>query len=63
MVSNSDKGGVTIISKKEEYYQKIRTLLSDLNSFEPITEDPTELLKGRVNRFLDKMYRANYISN
>lgn len=63
MVSNSDKGGVTIISKKEDYYRKIREQLSDLNNFEPIKNDPTEKLQNLINRLLDKMYRAQQISN
>lgn len=63
MVSNSDKGGVTIISRKSEYYAKIRELLSDSNSFEIIDRDPTKLIQGRVNRLLDKLYHASYISD
>lgn len=63
MISNSDKGGVTLISNKQDYYTKIRTLLSDLDSFKPLQNDPTTQLEGKVNRFLDKLYHANYISD
>lgn len=63
MVSNSDKGGVTIISKKAEYYNKIRTLLSSFEPFTPLDKDPTKAIKGKLNRFLDKLYHANYISD
>ncbi len=63
MISNSDKGGVTIISNKKDYYDKMRALISDLDSFTPLDIDPTERMEGRVNRFLDKLYHANYISD
>lgn len=63
MVSTSDKGGVTIISKKDEYFSTIRALLSDLNSFTPLDDDPTVKIKGRINRFLDKLYHGSYISD
>lgn len=61
MVSNSDKDSVTIISKKSEYYAKIRTLLSDLQAFTPLNQDPTKTIENKVNNFLDKLYHANYI--
>lgn len=63
MVSNSDKGGVTIISKKEDYLSKIRTMLADPESFTPLTTDPTNTVKNKVNGFLDKLYHANIIPN
>lgn len=63
MVSNSDKGGVTIISKKEDYFQKIRTMLADIESFTLLATDPTKTVKNKVNGILDKLYHANIIAD
>lgn len=63
MVTNSDKGGVVIISKKEDYTTKIRLLLEDLEAFTPLTKDPTTTVKNKVNNLLDKLYRANVIAD
>lgn len=59
MVSNSDKGNVTIISNKDDYHRKIEELLSDLDSFTPLAEDPTKKVTNLVNRCLDNLYKAN----
>lgn len=63
MVSNSDKGGVTIISKKDEYLNKIRAMLSDVESFTPLQKDPTTTIKHKVNNCLDSLYHANIITD
>lgn len=63
MVSNSDKGGVVIISKKDDYKAKIRTLLEDLVAFTPLPKDPTTTVKNKVNNILDKLYKANIIAD
>lgn len=49
MVSNSDKGNVTIISYKGEYNRKIDELLSDLSMFTPLESDPSQTVKNAVN--------------
>lgn len=54
MISNSDKGGVTIISAKKDYYDKIKTLLE---------KDPTQTMEGKVNHFLDNLYQTKHISD
>ncbi|XP_037048105.1 uncharacterized protein LOC119082641 [Bradysia coprophila] len=59
MISNSDKGNVTIISNKEDYHRKITELLSDLDSFTPLEVDPTKKVTNLVNRCLDNLYKAN----
>lgn len=63
MVSNSDKGGVVIISDKEDYRSKMRALLDDVNTFEPLSNDPTQTVKNKVNKILDNLYKAHTISN
>ncbi|XP_037032177.1 uncharacterized protein LOC119071404 [Bradysia coprophila] len=61
MVSNSDKGNVTIISNKEDYHRKIEELLSDLEAFTPIETDPTKTVANALNRCLDNLYKANIL--
>lgn len=61
MVSNSDKGNVTIISNKEDYHRKIEELLSDLDAFTPIQNDPTKTVANSLNRCLDNLYKANIL--
>lgn len=62
MVSNSDKRGVVIMSKKVDYHNKIRAQLQDLEAFEPLNKDPTTTVKNKVNNFLEKFFKANEIS-
>lgn len=62
MVSNSDKGNVTIISNKDEYHRKVEELLSDLNSFTPLEVDPTKKVANLVNRCLDNLYKTNMMA-
>lgn len=59
MVSNSDKGNVTIISNKEDYHRKVEELLNDLDSFTPL--DPTKTVANLVNRCLDNLSKANIL--
>lgn len=63
IVSNSFKGGVTIIAKKKDYMSKIRVMLSDAESFTPLATDPTKTVKNKVNGILDKLYHANVIAD
>lgn len=52
-----------IISKKEDYKAKIRTLLEDLEAFTPLPKDPTTTVKNKVNNILDKLCKANIIAD
>lgn len=61
MVSNSDKGNVTIISNKEDYHRKIEEQLNDTESFTPIETDPTKTVANALNRCLDNLYKANIL--
>lgn len=61
MVSNSDKGNVTIIFNKEDYHNKIADLLSDLDAFTPIENDSTKTVANSLNRCLDNLYKANIL--
>lgn len=54
MVSNSDKGGVVIISKR---------LLEDVESFARLKNDPTKTIKNKINKFMDNLFKAHVISN
>lgn len=61
MVSNSDKGNVTIISNKENYHRKIEEQLNDTEAFSPIETDPTKTVANALNRCLDNLYKANIL--
>lgn len=61
MVSNSDKGNVTIISNKDDYHRKLEELLSDTESFTSLDVDPTKKVNNLVNRCLDNLYKANIL--
>lgn len=61
MVSNSDKGNVTLISNRDEYHSKVQEMINDLDAFTPLSVDPTKTVANAVNRCLDTLYKANIL--
>lgn len=62
MVSNSDKGGVTIISLKEDYHSKMMQLVDDRQAFDELERDPTTTVRNKINNQIDSLFQRNIIS-
>ncbi|UYV60652.1 hypothetical protein LAZ67_1001763 [Cordylochernes scorpioides] len=55
VITRADKGGKTVVMKKEDYNDKIKSLLNDTNTYEEIREDPTKKIKLKISKFIKNM--------
>lgn len=62
IITNSDKGAVTVISNRSDYHSKITNLLNDLSSFQHLTENPTVACQNKNNRLVTVLCKKSYIS-
>lgn len=62
IVTNSDKGSVTIISYRNEYKEKVNVLLNDQQQFSIIRRDPTAQLQTRNNKIAASLVKSNFIN-
>ena len=53
-IRKSDKSNVYVIINKEEYLQKLNTIVSDTTKFKTIKKNPTEDLKKKLNSLIEK---------
>ena len=56
----ADKGNVTVVMNREEYTDKIKTMLSD-GTYKRLKEDPTATVERKINRALAKCEKDGYI--
>lgn len=65
MFTIADKGNVTVALDKSTYISEVELLLSDTNTYQPITKDPTmdviDKLKALLNRWTEST--KNYIDD
>ena len=54
LISKADKGNVTVAQNKLEYISKMELILSDKNTYELITKDPTKKLTGDLRNLLGR---------
>lgn len=62
LVLSSDKGNMTVIMEKEEYYTKCNTLVNDEEVYTRLNKDPTRSIERETNAWVKKMKTNNYIS-
>ncbi|UYV64679.1 hypothetical protein LAZ67_3001645 [Cordylochernes scorpioides] len=55
VITRADKGGKTVVMKKEDYNDKIKSLLNDNNTYEEIREDSTKKIKLKISKFIKNM--------
>ena len=66
IISRPDKGKGVTIMKREEYVDKMASILTNPSHFEKCERDPfkaTLLLEDKVNRYLSYLKKGNYINN
>ena len=59
----ADKGRTTVILDKQDYQNKVNTLLDDTNTYEKLTSDPTRSIKNKLNQILRDWRREGRISD
>ena len=59
----ADKGRTTVILDKQDYQNKVNTLLNDTNTYEKLTSDPTRSIKNKLIQILRDWRRKGKISD
>ena len=55
----ADKGRVTVVMDKTDYYDKMDTLVNDKQTYEELKRDPTPTLQRKLNSKLLDIQRYN----
>ena len=56
MIMKADKGNATVIMEKEDYENKIMTLLRDESTYKKLSRDPTATIQKKNNDIVRKMH-------
>lgn len=62
LVTNADKGNVTVLIDKNDYIEKMDLLLSDTNTYATIQKDNTKTTQKEVNTMVESWYMENKIT-
>src|SRR5580765_2372334 len=60
--TKADKGNVTVALDREDYLNKMRTLLSDNDTYTVVKKDPTRKIINGLHDILTRWKRMNYIN-
>ncbi|XP_018361291.1 PREDICTED: uncharacterized protein LOC108760020 [Trachymyrmex cornetzi] len=63
LITNADKGSVTVILDNNVYIEKMEEILSDLNTYEKITNDPTKKVTRDLRVLLVRWKRNGFIDD
>lgn len=61
VISNADKGNITVIMNKNKYKNKILELLNDTNTYKIINTDPTQAIQNLNNNLIDDWLKREII--
>ena len=59
----ADKGRTSVILNKQDYYNKVKALLDDTNTYEKLTSDPTRAVKNKLIQTLKEWRKEERIPN
>ncbi|XP_073826795.1 uncharacterized protein [Musca autumnalis] len=62
LILNADKGNVTVAMSKTDYEERMRTILSDIMTYQRINKDPTASLQRKNNEFVEELFKNNLIT-
>ena len=60
MIIRPDKGNGVVVMDRVIYNQQMYALLSDKNKFKKLSEDPTKLLEGQLQRYLRELKKKQF---
>ena len=52
IVRRADKSNIFVILDKQEYHDKLNSILNDTSKFERLTKDPTKQLTSKLNKLI-----------
>ena len=55
IIRRADKSSIYVILDKNDYFNKINAILSDVSKFKVIQKDPTIQLKSKTNKLIDSL--------
>lgn len=61
IITQADKGNVTVAMNVEQYHQLSETILSDAQYYEQLSRDPTSTLQQRANKLISELKRDKMI--
>ncbi|XP_011866401.1 PREDICTED: uncharacterized protein LOC105561223, partial [Vollenhovia emeryi] len=61
LITNADKGQVTVVMDKNTYIQKMTNLLNDNNTYKKLKSDPINRIKTRVNDLIKSWWDKKII--
>ncbi|UYV78792.1 hypothetical protein LAZ67_16002791, partial [Cordylochernes scorpioides] len=62
VITKYDKGNGIVLMKKEDYKQKMLSLLNNNGTYSPIQNDPTKNFKNKLNTILKNWRKNKYIN-
>ena len=60
MITRPDKGNGVVVMDRIIYNQQMHALLSDKNKFKKLSEDPTKLHEGQLQRYLRELKKKQF---
>ena len=62
LITNADKGNVTVVMSRDEYRTKSYELLDDESVYEEISTDPTSRVERKHNLLVDRLVKENHLT-
>ncbi|XP_025265609.1 uncharacterized protein LOC112638326 [Camponotus floridanus] len=62
MVTRADKGQITVVMDKKDYFDKMDLLLGDQTTYKELNKDPLKKLTNKINELV-KLWRKNNLIN
>lgn len=59
---NSDKGKSVVLMYKQQYYEKVNSMLSDTSTYKILQSDPTGSLQTKNNKIINNLFTNKIIS-
>ena len=63
MIFRSDKGNAVLIMNRKDYICGMNNIINDQSKFKLLTEDPTSLREGQLQRFLRKLKNEMFFND
>ena len=63
VIAPADKGNATVVMNRSDYDRKIRTLLTDTDTYKRLPKDPTPAMERRMNGLLQGLTRSGTMSD
>jgi len=63
LITRADKDNITVILDKDYYFNKIRSMLWDTNTYTIINKDPIKGISSTLKDMLTRWKQAKYMKN